>query len=130
MGTKTPLIKIRGNLIKVAKSITFEGLSVGEADIKIPRDEKQKAAIIVPIIKGMLIIPGPSKITPPRITKVVINKPNKTEAKTSPSKIAQREMGEEINLSKVFILVSQGAITGVIAETAKKRAIPIRPGIR
>ena len=48
----------------------------------------------------------------------------------SPSIMAQREIGHETNLSNVFILVSQGAITGVIAETAKKSAIPKRLGIR
>ncbi len=39
-------------------------------------------------------------------------------------------MGEDTNLSKVFILVSQGAMTGVMAETAKNKPIPNNPGIK
>lgn len=49
---------------------------------------------------------------------------------TSPKIIAQSFMGEEIILSRVFIFVSHGIIPGVIEETVKKRAIPIRPGIK
>ncbi len=114
----------------MATSIIFEGLSVGEAEIKIPRAEKQKAAIKVPRIKEKLIISPPNIKTLIKTTKKVIKRPNKTEAIISPKIIAQREMGEDTNLSNVFILVSQGAITGVMAETAKKRAMPINPGIR
>lgn len=103
---------------------------MGEAEIKVPRAEKQKAAIKVPRIKEKLIISPPNRITLAKIIKEVIKRPNRTEATISPKIIAQREIGEETNLSKVFILVSQGAITGVMAETAKKRAIPINPEIR
>lgn len=114
----------------MAKSIMSEGLSAGRAEIKVPKAEKQKAAIMVPRTKGKLIISPPNKITLAKIIKKVIKRPNRTEATISPKMMAQREMGEDTNLSNVFILVSQGAITGVIAETAKKRAIPSRPGIR
>jgi hypothetical protein len=130
MGTNIPLIKRRGNLISVATSIMSEGLSVGEAEIKIPKAEKQKAAIPVPKIRGKFIIFTPNKKTLAKRTKLVIKRPNKTEAKISPKIIAQRSIGDDINLSKVLIFVSQGAITGVIAETEKKSAIPKRPGIR
>jgi hypothetical protein len=129
IGTNTPLIKIRGNLIRVAKSITSEGLSVTGAEIKIPKVEKQKAAIMVPRTKEKLIISPPNKITPAKIIKEVTKRPNRTEATISPKMMAQREIGEDTNLSRVFILVSQGAITGVIAETAEKRAIPSKPEI-
>jgi len=107
-----------------------DGLSAGRAESKIPKTEKQKAATTVPNIKEKVIISTPSKNTLAKIIKKQIKSPKKTEAKTSPSKIAHKEIGEDINLSKVLILVSQGAITGVIAETAKKRAIPNKPEIR
>jgi len=107
-----------------------EGLSAGLAESKIPKTEKQNAEIIVPTINDKLIISTPSKITLAKTIKKQIKSPNKTEAKTSPSKIAQSEIGQDINLSNVLILVSQGAITGVIAETAKKSAMPKRPEIK
>ena len=108
----------------------FDGLSAGGADIKIPNVEKQKAATTLPAIKEKLTISPPKKITV--ITKiiVVIKNPNKAEAMISPKIIAQNGSGAETNLSKVFILVSQGAITGVIADTAKNRAIPNKLGIK
>lgn len=105
-----------------------EGLSAEGAEIKVPKAEKQKAAITVPSNKGKLIISIPNKIIPAKITKKAIKKPNSTEAKISPKIITQRKIGEDTSLSKVFIRVSQGAIVGVIAETAKKRAIPNKPG--
>jgi hypothetical protein len=119
-----------GNLIKVEISIIFEGLSAGGAEIKVPKAEKQKAAIIIPTIKGRLIISMPKRIIPAKRTKKVIKRPKITEATISPKIIAHREIGDDASLSKVFILVSQGAITGVMAETEKKSAIPKRPGIR
>jgi len=105
-----------------------EGWSAGGAEIKIPRAEKQKAAIIVPRIRGRLKTPPPNKKTPNIKTKATIARPKRTEPIMSPRRIAQREIGEEIKRSKVFILVSQGAMTGVMAETEKKRAIPTKPG--
>lgn len=114
----------------MAKSIISDGLSAGGAEIKVPRAEKQKAAIIVPKIKLIVTILIPSKKTHTETIKKAIQSPNKTEAKISPKIIAQSEIGEDTNLSKVLIFVSQGAITGVIAETVKKRAIPINPGIK
>lgn len=50
IGTNTPLIKIIGNLISVDSIMIFAGVSVGGADITRARDEKQKDAMIVPII--------------------------------------------------------------------------------
>lgn len=130
IGTNTPLIKIRGNLINVAKTIIFEGLSVGGEDINTPKDEKQKEAIIIPITKGKVIISKPNKAMPTKRTNEVTKSPKTAEASISPRIIAQRDTGEETSLSNVFIFVSHGAIIGVIAETAKKRAIPTKPGIK
>jgi hypothetical protein len=45
---KIPLIKIRGNLIRVESIIELDGLSVGTEAINSPRAEKQKAARSVP----------------------------------------------------------------------------------
>jgi len=65
-----------------------------------------------------------------KIIKDIIKSPKNTDANKSPKIIAHKEIGEETNLSRVFILVSQGVITGVIAETEKNKAIPNKPGIR
>ena len=58
-GTKIPLIKIKGNLIRVESIIAFEGLSVGIEEIISPSDEKQNAAIKLAASIGMLIINSP-----------------------------------------------------------------------
>ncbi|GAH18147.1 unnamed protein product [marine sediment metagenome] len=44
--------------------------------------------------------------------------------------IAHKVIGEDTSLSKVLILVSQGAITGLMAETVKKSTIPSKLGIK
>jgi len=123
-------MKINGNLIKEAMSIISEGLSAGRAEINVPKLEKQKAAIRVPKIKEKFIIPPPNKKTAVKKIKKTTKSPNKTDATMSPKIMAQRETGEDTNLSNVLILASQGVITGVMAETAKKRAIPSKPGMR
>ena len=130
MATNIPLIKIKGNLIMVANIIILAGLSVGGADIKVPKEEKQKAAIIVPKINEKFIISAPNNMQLTNKTKEVIKRPNKTEAITSPKMIAHKVIGEDTNLSKVLILVSQGAITGLMAETVKKSTIPSKLGIK
>jgi hypothetical protein len=107
-----------------------DGWSAGGAEIKIPKEEKQKAAIIVPITKEKVIISAPNKKTLTSNMIDVISTPNKTEPIISPKRIAHKEIGDDTNLSKVFILVSQGAMTGVMAETAKNKAIPSNPGIK
>ena len=130
MGTNIPLMKIKGNLIKLDNIIIFDGLSVGGAEINIPNEEKQKAAKIVPTIRFKLIISIPSKTILTKKMKKVIPRPNKKEAITSPKIIAHREIGDEINLSKVLIRVSHGAITGPIEETVTKSVIPNKAGFK
>jgi len=103
---------------------------VGGAEINRPKDEKQKAAITVPMTRLKLIISTPSKIMLTIKIKNVIKRPNIREATISPKIIAHKAMGAETNLSKVFILVSHGATTGPIDETVTKSAIPNRPGIK
>jgi len=125
-----PLIKIIGNLIKVDSIIIFDGLSVGGAEISNPKDEKQKAARIVPASRLKLIILVPSKIMLAKKMKKVIKRPNKREAIMSPKIIAHIVIGAETNLSKVLIRVSHGAIMGPIDETVTKSAIPNKLGIK
>ncbi|KKS03547.1 MAG: hypothetical protein UU64_C0002G0110 [candidate division WWE3 bacterium GW2011_GWF2_41_45] len=128
-GIKIPLIKINGNFIKVDNIIAFEGLSVGIEEISSPKEEKQKAANIVAKNIGILIINFPKNKELTKNIGIVIKMPYIKEESTSPKMIAHNFTGDEIILSKVFILVSQGIIPGVIDETVKKRLIPKRPGI-
>lgn len=130
MGMNTPLMNIRGNLIRVDNIIMFEGVSVGGADINEPRVEKQNADRTVPMIKYRLTIPSPSRTTPMMRIKDVMKRPNKKEAIMSPRRILHSATGVETSLSKVFILVSQGVIIGPMAEVVKNSAMPTNPGIR
>lgn len=56
--------------------------------------------------------------------------PKSKEANTSPKMIAGIDIGADISLSRVFILVSQGAITGTTEVAVKKRVIPTKPGTK
>jgi hypothetical protein len=123
-------MKIKGNLIKLDSIIMFEGLSVGGAEISSPREEKQKAAKIVPTIRLKLIISIPNRMMLTKKIIEVMKRPNKRDAVISPKMTAHNAIGVETNLSNVLIRVSQGAITGPIDETVKKSAIPNNPGIK
>ena len=130
IGVNIPLMKIKGNLIKVDNIIIFDGLSVGGAEINNPKDEKQKAAKSVPTIRLKLIIPIPSKMILTKRIKKVMKRPNKREAVISPKMMAHTAIGAETSLSNVLIRVSQGAIIGPIEETVTKSVIPNRLGIK
>ncbi len=130
MGMKIPLMNIKENLIRFDSIIISDGLSVGGADSSKPRDEKQKADRIVPMIKDKLIIFNPIRITPTNKIKLDIKRPNRTEAVTSPSIMAHKAIGAEISLSKVLMRVSHGAIIGDIAEEVKKIPMASKPGIK
>jgi len=130
MGIKIPLTNIKGNLIKFDSIIIFDGLSVGGADNNKPREEKQKADNNVPIIRDKLIIFNPNKTIPINKIKLDIKIPKREEAVMSPKIIAHNAIGAEINLSKVLIRVSQGAIIGEIAEEVKKSPIASKAGIK
>ena len=130
IGTKIPLINIKGNLTKFDSIIVFDGLSVDGADSNKPKDEKQKADNSVPIIKGKLIMFNPNKIIPINKIKLDMKIPNRKEAVISPKIIAHKAIGAEINLSKVLIRVSQGTIMGEMAEEVKKSPIASKPGIK
>lgn len=74
-GTKIPLIKTKGNFTRVDSIMAFAGVSVGVAEISSPRDEKQKAANMVPKINGMLTINSPKTKRLMINTAVVIKRP-------------------------------------------------------
>jgi hypothetical protein len=68
------------------------------------------------------------------IVRVAINgtidmsNPKIKEAIISPKSIAQVEIGEHTNLSRVFDLASQGRIVGPTDVAVKKTTMPISPG--
>lgn len=105
----------------------LEGLSVGGADRTNPNAEKQKAANIVPNTRLRVIIPIPNNATPNKRTKDIIKSPNRKDANISPKMIAHRDIGAETIRSKVFVLVSVGAIAGPIEVDVKKRAMASKP---
>jgi hypothetical protein len=81
------------------------------------------------IIKAFpLIIPAPNKRTPRIIGTTTKNVPNNKPDKISPMRIECNETGVEINRSKVFVLLSHGAMTGVTDEAVKKIVREIIPG--
>lgn len=108
----------------------FDGLSVGGADNKSPRAEKQKAAKSVAIIRDKVMIFIPNKNTPISKIKADMKMPNRKEAVMSPNMIAHNAMGAETSLSNVLMRVSHGAIMGEMAEEVKKSPIDKRPGNR
>jgi hypothetical protein len=56
--------------------------------------------------------------------------PKKNEESTSPRKIVQTEIGEDISLSKVLALASHGTMAGPTEVAVKKAVIPSNPGTR
>jgi hypothetical protein len=52
-GMKIPLMNTSGNLIKEDIIMTLDGAFVGGVAIKSPRDEKQREARIIPMIRIM-----------------------------------------------------------------------------
>lgn len=130
IGMKIPLTKIKGNFINVASIIMSAVVSVGTADIRTPIAEKQKLASINPnprVIKLTGIIPKIPATA--RIETVEIEKARVMEPIISPSNISVTLIGLDTNLSKVFVLVSQGAITGLIDVEVNQMAIPESPAI-
>ncbi len=127
-GMNTPLMKTRGNFIREDSIIMLEGLSVGGADRTNPNAEKQKEASTVPATRLNVTNPFPNNAMPSKRTNAVIKSPNKKDANMSPKMIAHKGIGAETSLSKVFVLVSVGAIAGPMEVDVKKRAIASKPG--
>jgi len=129
METNTPLMNINGNLTRFENIITFDGLSVGGDDSKLPNAEKQKAAKRISIAKtNGLITLAPKANIPTNRETIEIAAPYKNPARMSPKMMAETEAGVEIKRSSVPIRVSQGATMGVAEDAVKKSVIPISPG--
>ena len=93
-------------------------------------DAKQNVPIIIPRprIEGFKISTPMNKLT---ITgNIETRAPKKNDESTSPKKIVQMEMGEDMSLSKVFALASHGTIAGPTEVAVKKAVIPSIPGTR
>ena len=128
---KIPLMNINGNFMNVDSIITLAGVSVGGEESNIPNAEKQKVANGIPIIKATgLAISPPRRNMPTDNGTIDISIPKTKDAIMSPSRIVLNDTGAETNRSSVFILVSEGAITGPTEVAVKKTVMPTIPGIR
>jgi len=128
---KTPLTKTKGNLTRFESIITFDGLSVGRDESKLPNAEKQKAERTILIAKMYgLTISAPRANVPTNNGMIEITAPYKNPANISPKIIAEMEAGVEIKRSNVRIRVSQGTTMGLAEEAVKKSVIPTSPGRR
>ncbi len=118
-------------MIKIVKVITFAGVSLGGIDKMVLKQEKENDATIIP--KIIIIIFNEfqnEKIKTPNIKGIKEKiELNIKEAQTSPNNIVFIEIGQVINLSSVFCLVSQGKTIGPIDVADKKRTIAINPEI-
>ena len=129
IGMNTPLMNINGNLTRFESIITFDGLSVGGDESKLPNAEKQKAERTISIAKmaGLAMLASRANI-PTNSGTMEITAPYKNPAKMSPKIIAETEAGVEIKRSNVRIRVSQGATMGLAEDAVKKSVIPTSPG--
>ncbi len=125
------LMKIKGNLISIVRIIVDAGVSVGGTERIKLNEENENAANNIPGIKiNKLIVFHNSRKTIPRIKGTVANiHPKSNELQTFPISIVLIEIGQVINRSSVFCLVSQGKTTGPIEVDVKKRTIAIKPEI-
>jgi len=131
MGMNTPLININGKRTRFESIITFDGLSVGGDDSRLPKAEKQRADRTMSIanMAGLTTL-APKTNIPTNSGTIEITAPYKKPAKMSPKMIAEMEAGVEINRSSVRIRVSQGATIGLAEDAVKKSVIPTSPGRR
>ena len=112
--------------------IVFAGVSVGGAESIRLKEENAKAATKTPskTIKIFNETHNP-KIIIPKINGTIEKiQPKAKELQTFPNNIVFIEMGHDINLSRVLILVSHGNTTGPIDVAVKNRVIAISPDIR
>jgi hypothetical protein len=107
-----------------------EGRFVGYAENSNPRLEKQNAETTIPIASN-IGFSGDIPTTSPMITGTVdIAIPNNMDATASPKTIVFISTGHEINLSKVLICPSHGAIAGETDVDEKNTVIDTSPAIR
>jgi len=131
IGMKSGLIINRGNLTVIVRIIALDGWVEGGADKIILKQEKEKAATIIPriiIIKFSDV--HIEKITNPNINgaKVIIVA-NNDDAQISPNSIVLIEMGVVITLSRFLDNVSHGNVRGAIAVADIKSTMAIKPEI-
>jgi len=122
-----PLINSKGNFTRFESSIMEDGMEEGGTENNNPRAEKQSPARTIPNIKTKNELIFKPTTIPTKSGIVVIVIPKIKEASMSPSRIVSISKGDDINLSKVFILASQGKIMGDTEVDPKKRVIPRRP---
>ena len=94
------------------------------------KDAKQNVARTTPNARtNKLTISIPTN-RPTMMGNVDTKAPKMKEERTSPSKIAHREIGEEMSRSRVFALASHGTMAGPTEVAVKKAVIPSNPGTR
>lgn len=128
---KIPLTKIKGNLIRVDSIIMSDVVSVGSAEINTPIAEKQKLARTIPsssVRKLTGVIPKIAATA--KIVTVEMEKARVIDPKMSPMSISVTLIGLNTSLSSVFVLVSQGAMTGLIEVEVNQVAIPESPATK
>jgi hypothetical protein len=121
------------NLSRRVKIIIFPGISVGgEESIKLKLENTKAATIIAKIIINKPITEKVSeKNNIASISGMHENiNPNVNELIILPSKIAFKEIGQVITLSKVFLIVSHGKTNGPIEVDVRKSTIVISPEIK
>jgi len=127
---KTPLMKTRGNLTSEESIMIVAGVSEGGEESKAAKEEKQNEPTRKPRANiSMFVILTPIA-TPMSRGTIESEAPKTTEANMSPKIIEAIEIGAETSRSRVFILVSQGGITGTTEEAVKNILIPSIPGIK
>lgn len=124
-------MNIKGNFTNMVRIIVEAGVSVGGADKIKLKEENENADNKIPGIKiNKLIVFHNSKKAIPKIRGTVANiHPKMNELQTFPRRIVLIEIGQVINRSRVFCLVSHGKTTGPIEVEVKKRTIVIKPEI-
>lgn len=131
IGMKMPLMKTSGNLIIEEIIITPAGVSVGGYDdISMLKDAKQNVARTIPKPRTSRLTISIPISRPVIIGNTDTKAPKMKEEKTSPRKIAHREIGAEMSRSRVFALASHGTMAGPTEVAVKKAVIPSNPGIR
>ena len=108
--------------------MTVEGKFVGQDENSKPKQEKQKAANIIPGIMIRLNISPKHKAKSNGTRDIPI--PKVIDARISPKTIVVVEMGHASSLSSVLICPSHGAMTGETEVEAKNTVIEINPVIR
>lgn len=108
-----------------------EVVSVGRAEMSMPMAEKQKLARIIPnrsVKKFTGTIPKIAATA--KMETAEIEKARVIEPIISPNSISVTLIGLATNRSRVFVRVSQGAITGLIDVEVNQMAIPERPATK